>query len=353
MSESLERAVRFTQGAIDRLASLGVEADRDASALLDERSSFTGWAPSGRVSAGGSCHLLPTMDGWCAVNLPRPDDLELLPAWLGVTASDGATPWPEIAAAVASRSSEVVVADAQVLGLAVSRLPTADDDEQLAFRGTTNPARPWLVRRAGDAAAARSLEGLKVVDLSSLWAGPLCARFLGRAGAEVVKVESKGRPDGARSGDPGFWSQMLDGHEQRSIDFTTDDGRAELNDLIAGADIVIEQSRPRAFDRLGVVPADVVAARPGSVWLSITAYGRCGPWNNHVGFGDDTAVAGGLVDRHDGSPAFVGDAIADPLTGVTAAALVASAVRSGGGVTVDVALREVARSVASGMAVVW
>lgn len=129
---------------------------------------------------------------------------------------------------------------------------------------------------------------------------------------------------------------------------------AALRALLAGADVIIEGSRPRAFDRLGLDPAAFVAARPGVVWLSITAYGRTGPWCNRVGFGDDAAAAAGLVDRAaDGAPSFVGDAIADPLTGLVAAALISDAVASGGGVLLDVALREVARSVALGAEVTW
>jgi chorismate synthase len=73
-----------------------------------------------------------------------------------------------------------------------------------------------------------------------------------------------------------------------------------------------------------------------------------------VGFGDDAAVAGGLVDLNaSGVPSFVGDAVADPLTGLLAAAIVADAVGHGGGVTIDVALREVARSAAAAASVVW
>ena len=353
MADPLARAVTFAERALERVASFGAEVGGDAVSLLEERTRRSGRRAEHGISAGGSCRLLPTADGWCAVNLPRTDDLELLPAWLGVDASEE-VPWDAIAAAMTSRTLDAVVVAGQELGLAVAALPGDDADEQLAFRGTTAPARPWLVRRVGEPVAARSLDGLRVVDLSSLWAGPLCARLLGRAGASVVKVESTTRPDGARSGDPEFWSAMLDGHDEVTLDFTTDAGREALRAMVREADIVLEQSRPRALERLGIVPAEFVAGRPGQVWLSITAYGRCGPWRDRVGFGDDAAAAGGLVDRAaHGAPLFVGDAIADPLTGIVAAALVAGAVQAGGAMTVDVCLREVARSAAAGARVVW
>ena len=132
------------------------------------------------------------------------------------------------------------------------------------------------------------------------------------------------------------------------------EGVAELRRLVADADVVIEGSRPRALERLGIEPAEVVAGHPGAVWLSITAYGRSGPWRNRVGFGDDCAAAGGLVAwTADGSPEFIADAVADPLAGMVAAALVARAVSDGGGVVLDVALREVARAAALGVGLGW
>ena len=98
----------------------------------------------------------------------------------------------------------------------------------------------------------------------------------------------------------------------------------------------------------------MLAERPGKVWLSITAYGRTGPWCNRVGFGDDTAAAAGLLEGLDvDAPRFVGDAVADPLTGVLGAALITDAIAAGGGVLIDLALREVARAVALRAEVQW
>jgi len=330
-----------------------VESDLDGAGLLDARHAFTGRRADGPVSAGGSCRLLSAADGWCAVNLPRPDDLDLLPAWIGVDAADGDVPWGQVAAAVNARPVTEVVDAAQELGLAVAALGGDESDAQLRFR-VIGPARPWLLRRVGERTAPRRVDGITVVDLSSLWAGPSCARLLGLGGARVVKVESTSRPDGSRFGDPGFHRWMHDGHELVEFDFATAEGRAALVEIVHSADVVLEGSRPRALDRLGLDPAEVVAARPGTVWVSITGYGRCGPWRDRVAFGDDAAVAGGLVEfADDGVPGFVADAVADPLTGVAAAALAVGALAAGGGMLVDVALREVARSAAHGAVVVW
>jgi hypothetical protein len=329
--------------------------------LVRERSELTRWEPRGRATAGGAGRLLPGADGWLAVSLPREDDLDLLPAWLGldpVGADETRVPWDAVADAVAPLPVDPTSAAAQELGLAVAVVADPDrlraGDEQLEARGTMDAAPCHVAHRVGAGGGHRSLEGAVVVDLSSLWAGPTCARLLGRAGARVVKVESSTRPDGARKGNRDLFERLHAGHEQRAIPFETPEGRLELRRVLADADVVIEGSRPRALERLGIDPAVVVAARPGAVWLSITAYGRTGPWRDRVGFGDDCAAAGGLVTwTADGSPAFVGDALADPLTGMVSAALVARAVGAGGGVVIDVALREVARAAALGVEPSW
>jgi len=127
-----------------------------------------------------------------------------------------------------------------------------------------------------------------------------------------------------------------------ALDFTSAAGRAALAGLVAVADFVIEGSRPRALRQLGIRAEEVVARGTGKCWISITAYGRTGPWANAPGFGDDAALAAGLIafDPRTGTPAPCGDAIADPVTGVNAA-LVALACRlGGGGWLADLAMRE-------------
>ena len=124
------------------------------------------------------------------------------------------------------------------------------------------------------------------------------------------------------------------------VDLEAPADREMLRTLVAGADIVIEASRPRALRAWGVDAA--AHTDRGGTWVSITAAGR---GSDRVGFGDDVAAAAGLVavDAH-GAPVFAGDAIADPLTGVTAAALAASAVD--GGVLWDCSMTAIAQAAA-------
>jgi crotonobetainyl-CoA:carnitine CoA-transferase CaiB-like acyl-CoA transferase len=110
------------------------------------------------------------------------------------------------------------------------------------------------------------------------------------------------------------------------------------------ADIVIEASRPRALRQLGIEAERLVDANPGLTWISLTGYGRLEPMGNWVGFGDDAAIAAGLGLRFahcHGTPAFCGDAIADPLTGLHAALAAWHSYRSGGGRLLALALRDV------------
>ena len=172
-----------------------------------------------------------------------------------------------------------------------------------------------------------------------MWAGPLCGHLLAAAGATVVKVEGRGRPDGTRRGDPRFFDWMNSSKLSYAIDFRDD----SLRPLLEVADVVIEGSRPAALTRRGLGP-DQVRGRTGRVWLRITGYGAEGDRADRVAFGDDAAVAGGLVGA---GPVFVGDAIADPLTGLAATLAVLDALGRGGGEIVEIALAEVAASYAT------
>jgi hypothetical protein len=289
----------------------------DGPALAAERSQLQGLGPPGRVSAGGACELVPTADGWLAVNLPRATDRELLPAWL----EDGADDWRAV---VATRTTAHLIERATLLGLAV------------AAPGETT-LRPCLRRPHGFSvqgaakSAAGCTENVRVVDLTAMWAGPLCARILGLAGAEVVKVEDPRRPDAARVGSPELFRRLHDGH--RLVEAPI--GSAEVRDLVMAADVVLESARPRALPQVGL-DRETIAAETGCVWVSITGHGLDG--GDRSAFGDDAAVAGGLVGWTDDGPVFCGDALADPVTGLFAAVGALEALRRGGPWIVDAGL---------------
>jgi hypothetical protein len=298
----------------------------DPLALLAQRAADAGFVRSGDVTCGGAGRLVRAADGWVAVNLARPDDVDLVPAWLELDGPvDAARHWPVLTAEVALRPAAALVAGAELLGLPVAA------EAEVAI-----PAAPVRSEQVGDGAPPLARAPL-VVDLSSLWAGPLCTRLLADRGARVVKVESLTRPDGARRGPRAFFERLHEGKELRALDLAG----PELRELLAAADVVVEGSRPRALRQLGVVAEEL---RP-RVWVSITGYGRA---TNRVAFGDDAAVAGGLVARDptDDRPCFVADAVADPLTGMAAATAVTAALAAGGCWLVDASLAGVAAWVA-------
>lgn len=319
--------VRARSVAADVGEEIGVELD--AAVLLSGRAAQLGLSRGGRISAGGATRLMAARGNWwCAITLSRSDDVDAVPALLecDVTPSDV---WPAVESWAADRPAEEIVGRARLLGLPAAVL------------GETPPGAP-VVRRTGAVAAPRPPSGLLVVDMSSMWAGPLCARILGWAGATVVKVESRTRPDGTRAGAQSFFDWMNGGKLSYAADFGD---VSELLALLAAADVVITSSRSAALDRRGLGPDDV-PARDGRVWLRITGHGADAERANRVAFGDDAAVAGGLVGRSAAGPVFCADALADPLTGLEAAAAVVDSLGRGGGEVVDVAMSAVAATYA-------
>lgn len=299
----------------------------DAAETLTGRAALLGLVSRGAISPGGATRLLSAADGgWCALTLSRPDDVAAVPA---LTGADVLDPWPAVEEWVARQHAHDAAERARLLGLPVAVL------------GETAAAQPRI--RALGPPKNGPLAGLLVADLSSMWAGPLCGQLLARAGAIVVKVESRSRPDGTRAGGRAFFDWMNSGKLSYAVDFDEPDPVAALLNV---ADVVIEASRPAALARRGLGP-DALAPRAGRVWLRITGHGAVGPQADWVAFGDDAAVSGGLVGYRDGAPVFTGDAIADPLTGLHAAHAVTASRARGGGELIEFSMAAVAAGYAT------
>jgi crotonobetainyl-CoA:carnitine CoA-transferase CaiB-like acyl-CoA transferase len=308
-------------GALLALRHLAPEAALPANGalLLGERARMLGLSRQGRTAANGSCRLLDTADGRVAINLARADDWGLLPALVEAEVCD----WGDLAAQLRLWTTDAIVARGAELGLAI------------AADRPARPQRRWCRTLPGG--SVRRKPHPLVLDLSSLWAGPLAGSLLAMLGAEVVKLESAARPDGARAGHGGFFA-LLNGMKRHVVHDFAD--RAGLVALVAAADIIIEGSRPRALQQLGIDARREVAR--GAVWIGITGHGRDGANALRVGFGDDAAVAGGLASAMAagwGEALFAGDAIADPLTGIHAALAGWQAWQGGRGALIDVSLR--------------
>jgi len=327
------------QGAFDALQTLAPNpVDMDAVSLLGERAAIAGHQRQGAISPGGSCRLLTAKDGYVALNLARDDDWSLLPALMpeldvpDLPEGTDADNWQTVATALRHHNVATLCGKAQLLGLALTAL-NGEPCERGWYEITATGPQRSVHRQAP-----------LVVDLSSLWAGPLCSHLLQQAGARVIKVESLSRPDGARRGPPAFFDLLNAGKHSVALELNTSTGINQLRGLLQAADIVIESSRPRALQHMGIFAEDLVASRPGLTWVSITGYGRTPTQAMRIAYGDDAGVAAGLSAQlfHQwGMPVFCGDAIADPLTGAHAALAALAGWAGGGGYLLDVALQPV------------
>lgn len=322
-------------GALDAfrvLAGTGLWPEVAGAQLLAERAAINGYQRNGSVSPGGHCRLLKTRTGHIAVNLTRQEDWDALPAWLG---GESAGNWQSVRERVSAGTTHSLVEQGRLLGLAVvdaEFLPVGRYD-WMRLRHCASP-RSGTTRRP------------RVLDLSALWAGPLCSHLWQAAGADVTKVESSRRPDGARAGSPEFFALLNHGKRSLVLDLHREHGQRQLRQHLAEADIVLEGSRPRALRQMGIVAEEIIRDNPGLTWVSISGYGRREPQANWIAYGDDAAVAAGLsaaLFEASGEWLICGDAIADPLAGLHAAVAGWASWRAGGGRLVELSLEATVR----------
>ncbi len=199
-----------------------------------------------------------------------------------------------------------------------------------------------------------ALQGLKVVEMGQLIAGPFAGKTLGEFGADVVKIEAPGSGDPLRS-----WRLMLDGtsvwwqvqsRNKRSValDLRSTEGQDIARQLIAQADILIENFKPGTLEKWGMSYEELSAVNPGLIMLRISGYGQTGPYRDLAGFGVIGEAMGGL--RHlTGHPSEIpvrcGVSIGDTLTALHGVIGVLTALyhrqtNGGKGQMIDVALYE-------------
>jgi len=307
----------------------------DPQELLAPRVRHSTWQSGPFQSVGGSCYLMLTSDEqWVAINLARPEDHELLGIFFPTTLqSEDKINVSLLRFQVRQCPANMLIEFAIDVGLPIAALDEVTNKYSL-------DELPITVQQFDKHLDLTPRSQLRVVDLSSLWAGPLCSHLLQRCGYAVTKVESRHRPDGARFGNPNFFAELDDGKDHVDIDFHSEHGINQLRKLIANADVVIEGSRPRAMQQLGIDAEQIVCEAQPRVWLSITGYGRSGEAGQRVGFGDDCAVAGGLVVQTPDGPQFLGDAIADPISGLVAATGILRAIQRQKSCLIGVSLAE-------------
>jgi crotonobetainyl-CoA:carnitine CoA-transferase CaiB-like acyl-CoA transferase len=197
------------------------------------------------------------------------------------------------------------------------------------------------------------LDGIRVLDLSRILAGPYCAMTLGDLGADVIKVEHPVGGDLTRGWGPPFTDSGLSAYflsanrNKRSLtlDLSSDSGRGVLRDLIRGSDVLLENFRAGTLARWGFGWETLTELRPDLVYCSVTGFGSDGPHADEAGYDFMVQARGGLMSITgfaDGEPVKVGVAIADLVTGLFAVSAIQGALfareRGGGPQRVDMAL---------------
>ena len=195
------------------------------------------------------------------------------------------------------------------------------------------------------------LDGLRVIDLSRVLAGPFCAMLLGDMGADVIKVEEPKEGDDARMWGPfvGGWSAYFLGvnRNKRSValDLKSPDGQKALRALLASADIFLENIKPGSLDKLGFGEEAIRALNPRLIHCSISGYGRTGPRRHLTGYDPVVQAESGFMDitgHPDGPPVRSGIAMTDYLAALYAYSGILLALRerdrTGKGQHVDIAL---------------
>ena len=193
------------------------------------------------------------------------------------------------------------------------------------------------------------LDGLRVIDLSTVLAGPNCARYLADFGADVIKVE---RPDGGDSlrgmawRDPrdggGLWWKLVNRNKRTiALDLKDDGDRGTFLSLVDGANVLVENFRPGTLERLGLGPDVLLARNARLVIVRISGFGQTGPYAQRPGFASIAESMAGLAavsGEPDGPPMLPPIALTDEVTGLAAAFAAMVALRSGTGQVVDVNL---------------
>jgi len=198
------------------------------------------------------------------------------------------------------------------------------------------------------------LVGLRVIDVSTILAGPLCCQLLGDFGADVIKIEHPIAGDGMRGhghekdGVPLWWKEISRNKRTMGLDLSTPDGAQVFMRLAAIADVVVENFRPGTLEKWGV-GADVLHdVNPGLILLRLTGFGQVGPYSKRPGFGTLAEAMSGfahMTGTSDGPPTLPSFGLADSICGIAASSAVLMALRhrevgGGNGQVIDINILE-------------
>jgi crotonobetainyl-CoA:carnitine CoA-transferase CaiB-like acyl-CoA transferase len=240
-------------------------------------------------------------------------------------------------------------------------------DRELVASVEVDQSEAWPKRVSASqpgAVGERPLAGVKVLDFTAFWAGPVATAWLCAMGADVIKVEAVQRPDGIRFSatvrpkeEPMFYEMSALFHASNlgkrgiTLDLGHPDGLDLARRLIGQSDLVVENFTPRVLEQFGLDYDAVRAVRPDVVMVRMPAFGLTGPWRDRPGFAQTMEQITGMawVTGYAGGPPIIPGGVVDPMVGAHAALAMVAALehrdRTGEGQLVEVPLLEVATAV--------
>jgi crotonobetainyl-CoA:carnitine CoA-transferase CaiB-like acyl-CoA transferase len=198
------------------------------------------------------------------------------------------------------------------------------------------------------------LDGLQVIDASTILAGPLCCQILGDFGADVIKIEHPSYGDsmrghgGQKDGVPLWWKEISRNKRGLGVNLRMPAGAEIFLRLAHTADVIVENFRPGTLERWGIGPAELHRANPNLVLVRLTGFGQTGPYSSRPGFGTLAEAMSGfahLTGPADGPPTLPAFGLADSICGIAASSAVMMALRhrevnGGGGQVIDMSILE-------------
>lgn len=310
---ALLAAARLRKATTGERPSPSLDRGHLRAALVSERLFFVDGERSG-VGFAPQSRFWQAADGWIRTHANFPWHHAALLKGVGAGDDDALT------AAIAALPAERVEEDVFTAGGVTAAVRTPE--QWLAHpQGAAVAAEPLVAHlRLGDAEPRPLLRsGVRVLDLTRVIAGPVCSRYLGALGADVLRIDPPNLPDV----EPGMLADTLLGKRSAFLDLRTEEGVHHLEELLADADVVLLGYRPGSLARFGLVPEDLAARHPGLVIVELSAWGHSGPWAERRGFDSIVQAASGIASveaKPDGTPGALPCQLLDHGTGYLAAA---------------------------------
>ncbi len=307
-----------------RPVDCAIDRGHVAEAVLSERRFRLADEPAG-MGFGPLSAFWRAADGWVRTHANYPWHRDALLTALGVADSvDPDVTFAKISAAMSELPASAVEQRVFDHGGIAVRVRTVD--EWVASEQGQAVGKEDLVgRRILPGTAARTppaaqspAGGVRVLDLTRVIAGPVCTRYLGSLGADVLRLDCAARPDMV----PGQPADTLLGKRSADVDFVLPSGHSTLHDLLDAADVLVCGYRPGSLDRFGLTDEELSQRHPGLVVVRLGAWGHTGPWAMRRGFDSIVQAATGIADAEaiKGTPGVLPCQLLDHATGYLAAA---------------------------------